>query len=297
MIKRLSVIIPVYGNGTTIRELRDRLDDVLRSLPVDDHELIFVDDASPDDSWEVIEALADMDPSVVGLRLDANVGQPTVYCAGIDAASGDVLATIDADLEHPPEALGQLVDGLGRGHDLVVARRVGRTTPPLRRLGSWAVEYLAGVLGLRVTDAGSTFVVATADVAAEIRRLIAGTRRQMVLGDIVGEAARNPVVVDVEMASSATSRYSLRRLVGRFSEFVATELGSRSGRWVVAVGGCVLAAGLRPRWRRWALPTGGLVTGLGLLALLAQAALPGDRTGSVYEVAARVGSGPQRVDA
>ena len=59
MIKRLSVIIPVYGNGTTIRELRDRLDDVLRSLPVDDHELIFVDDASPDDSWEVIEAIAD----------------------------------------------------------------------------------------------------------------------------------------------------------------------------------------------------------------------------------------------
>jgi len=297
VIRRLSVIIPVFGNATTIRELRDRLDKVLRSMPLDDHELIFVDDASPDDSWAVIEAMADMDPRVVGLRLAANVGQPTVYCAGIEAASGDVLATIDADLEHPPEALGQLVEFLGRGHDLVVARRVGRTTPPLRRLGSRAVEHAAGVLGLRVTDAGSTYVVATADVATEIRRLIAGTHRQMILGDIVGEAARNPIVVDVVMESSATSRYSLRRLSGRFGEFVLTELGSRPGRWAVAVGGCVLAAGLRPRWRRWAVPAGGLVTGLGLLALLAPSALPGERTGSVYEVAVRVGSSPQRADA
>lgn len=291
MIGRLSVIVPVYGNGTTIRELRDRLDEVVRSIPVDDHEFIFVDDASPDDSWSVITALASTDPSVVGLRLAANVGQPTVYCAGIDVATGDVLATIDADLEHPPEALGQLVDGLRRGHDLVVARRVGRTTPPLRRFGSRIVERLAGLLALPVTDAGSTYVVATADVATEIRRLIAGTRRQMVLGDIVGEAARRPVVIDVAMESSATSRYSLRRLVGRFGEFVAAELGSGFGRRAVVVGGCVLATGLHPRWRRWALPTGGVVIVLGLLALVAPTALPGDRTGSVYEIAERVGQG------
>lgn len=289
MIGRLSVVVPVYGNETTIRELVDRLVGVAASMPVAELEVVLVDDASPDGSWEIIEELAAADPRVVGVRLAANVGQPTVYCAGIDAATGDLVATIDADLEHPPEALAQLVATLGRGHDLAVARRVGRSTPQLRRVGSRAVELLAGVLGLTVTDAGSTYVVATAAVAAEIRDLIAGTRRQMVLGDIFRDTAQHPVVVDVEMAASATSNYSLRRLLGRFGEFAATELEPGLGRRTALLGGCVLAAGIHPRWRRVALPVGGVLLGLGLLVLVARTVVPGGRRGSVYEVAARVG--------
>ncbi len=291
MTERLSVIVPVYGNETTLRELKDRLATTLRTMGEVDYELIFVDDASPDGSWAVIEALASADPKVVGLHLVANVGQPMAYCAGIDVARGEVIMSIDADLEHPPEAIPRLVCALREGHDLVVARRIGHAPGGVRLLGSRTVNLLARVLRLSVSDVGSTFMVGTPEVAAAIRRVIERTGRQMLLPTLFEDAARNPTVIDVEMSVSSTSAYTLRRAVGLFGEFLAAELGPALARRTLQASGCVLVLAVHPRLRRGALRLGASMAGLGFVGLLVPFAFRRDHTESMYVVAARVGQG------
>lgn len=291
MTERFSVVVPVYGNATTLRELKDRLSATFRSMGVADYELIFVDDASPDGSWAVIESMAAVDPKVVGLRLVSNAGQPMAYCAGIDVAGGEVLISLDADLEHPPEAIPRLVRALRDGHDLVVARRIGRAPGRIRLLGSRIVNLLARVVRLSVSDVGSAFLVCTPEVAAAMRGLIERTGRQMLLPTIFRDAARNPTAIDVEMSASPSSAYTLRRTVGLFGEFLAAELGPALARRMLLVSGCVLALGVHPRFRSGALRLGGPMAGLGLLGLLIPSAFRRDRTEAMYVVAARVGRG------
>ena len=291
MTERFSVVIPVYGNEMTLRELKDRLSATLRSMAVVDHELIFVDDASPDGSWAVIESMASTDPKVVGLRLESNVGQLAAYCAGIDIARGEVLLALDADLEHPPEAIPQLVRALRGGHDLVVAQRIGHAPEGIRLVGSRTVNLVARLLRLSVSDVGSSFLVCTPDVALAMRRVIERTRRQMLLPTIFEDAARNPTAVKVDMLPSPTSAYSLPRAVGLFGEFLLVELGSTVARRTLMASGGLLVVGVHPPFRRGALRWSAALAGLGILALLIPLAFRRDPSEPMYAVAARVGVG------
>jgi len=289
--ERFSVVIPVYGNEMTLRELKDRLSSTLHSMAVVDHELIFVDDASPDGSWAVIESMASADPKVVGLRLASNVGQPAVYCAGIDVAGGEVLLSIDADLEHPPEAIPQLVRAFRDGHDLVVARRIGHAPEGIRLVGSRTVNLLARVLRLSVSDVGSSFLVCTPEVAVAMRRLIERTRRQMLLPTIVEDAARNPTAIEVDMLPSPRSAYTLPRAVGLFVEFLLVQLGPTVARRMLMTSGGLLVVGVHPPFRRDALRWSAALAGLGLLGLLVPLAFRRDPSEPMYVVGARVGLG------
>lgn len=291
MTERFSVVVPVYGNETTICELKDRLTATFERMSVADFELIFVDDAGPDGSWALIEAMAAADPKVVGLRLASNVGQPMAYCAGIDIAQGDLLIGIDADLEHPPEAIPRLVAPLRDGHDLVAARRVGRSPGTVRLIGSRTVNLLARVLRLPVSDVGSAYLVVTPEVAAAIRGLIERTGRQMLLPAFFEHAARNPTAIDVEMAISPTSAYTLRRAAGLFAEFIAAVLAPALARPTLVAGGGTLLLAVDRRVRRPALVAGATLIAAGLVGLAIPRAFRRDRTIVMYEVAERVGRG------
>lgn len=299
MNDRLSVIVPVYGNETTLRELKDRLTTTLAAMGAE-YELIFVDDASPDGSWGVIEAMASEDPRVVGVRLAANVGQPRAYCAGIDASGGSIIGSIDADLEHPPEAIPRLLEALREGHDLVVARRVGRAPGRLRLAGSRTVNLLARIVGLPVSDVGSTFMVGTPVVAAAFQEVIGSTDRQMLLPTLFQDAASNATMIDVEMSVSTTSAYTLRRTVGLFAEFVAAVLAPALARRTLVASGCILVLGVHPRLRRGAVRVGIPLAGLGVAGLVLPSAFRRAPTESMYVVAERTGGGlgsPQRTPA
>lgn len=291
MTERFSVVVPVYGNETTLRELKGRLAAVFDTMDAADYELIFVDDAGPDGSWAVIESMAAADSRVVGLRLASNVGQPMAYCAGIDIAGGEVLIGLDADLEHPPEAIPRLVGAIRDGHDLVVARRIGHAPTGIRLLGSRTVNLLARALRLPVSDVGSSFLVMTPEVSTAIQQVIVRTGRQMLLPAIVQEAARNPKAIDVEMAVSATSGYSFGRAVALFGEFLVAVLGPALARRALVASGGALVLGVSPRLRRGALRSSAALAAIGFLGLAAPLAVGRDRSGSMYVVDVRVGQG------
>lgn len=138
----VSVIVPVYCNADTLGELVER---TLHALvpTYEEVDITLVDDCSLDDSWDVICQLAGLDRRVRGIRLESNVGNLTARAAGCADAGGEVVCTLDADLENAPEDLVALVQKVVAGHDLVSAVRVDQRGRPFGlRMASRATRRL-----------------------------------------------------------------------------------------------------------------------------------------------------------
>ena len=144
----VSIVLPTYNEARSIQEALRRASAALRAAG-EDHELIVVDDSSPDGTADLAEALAGEIPARV-LRRPGRQGLATAVVAGWGMAQGDVLGVMDADLQHPPEALTRLASAL-RAHnaDLAIATRSGpgggaaEDWSWMRRLNSWAASHLA----------------------------------------------------------------------------------------------------------------------------------------------------------
>lgn len=288
MVQRLSVLVPVYGNEATLVELRDRVLGALRQVPDIEPTVVLVDDASPDGSWAVIESLASASPDVVGLRLASNVGQLRAICAGLDAVGGEILVSMDADLEHPPEVIPDLVRAFREGHDLVTTKRLGRPTGTVRGMGSLVVNRLARLVGLPVADVGSSFLVCTPEVAAAMRRVVEQSGRQMILAEVV-EAARNPTTVEVELSTTSASSYAPRRVAALTAEFFVAQLGPKAARRALVASALAVGISFRVGARRRALLIAASLASVALVGTLAPRAFRRTRRTPFYEVAARVG--------
>ena len=114
----ISAVVPVYRSATILPELHKRLSDALAAL-ADRYEIILVEDNGGDDSWSVIEQLAEADKHVHGIRMSRNYGQHNALLCGIRAARYGVIVTLDDDLQNPPEEIGKLLAVLGTGADVV----------------------------------------------------------------------------------------------------------------------------------------------------------------------------------
>lgn len=288
MTPLLSVIVPVYCNETTLQELRDRIVATLEPVTDLDFEIVFVDDASTDGSWKLIEQMALVDSRVSGVRLKSNVGQLRASCASLEVAHGDVFLSMDADLEHPPEAIPDLLGEFGRGHDLVVARRVGRVSRRSRFLGSAGLNLLARAMRLPTTDIGSSFLLCTARVAVGMRDVVDKTGRQMVL-PAVFRIAFDPTLVTVEAIAESPSAYQMLTVMRLGGEFLTAELAPVAGRWALVASGVTLGSAVRAPTRRRLFGTAAALAALGVAGLLAPLAFRRGTSEPLYEVADHVG--------
>lgn len=121
----ISVVVPVYGCKGALYELYERLSKVLKSL-VNNYEIILVDDACPQDSWEEIKKICMTDTSVKGIELSRNFGQIQAITAGLDYCSGEWVVVMDCDLQDRPEEITNLYKKAQEGYDVVFARRKNR---------------------------------------------------------------------------------------------------------------------------------------------------------------------------
>jgi glycosyltransferase involved in cell wall biosynthesis len=153
----LSVVIPIKDERDNLRPLHERLRAALAPLGLR-YEVIFVDDGSVDGSSAVLEDLAAADPVVKVVRLRRNFGQSAALQAGIDWSCGDVIVTLDGDLQNDPADIPRLLDKLAEGYDAVLGLRAKRRDPFLIRklpsyLGNWLIRKVTGV---RIKDLGCT---------------------------------------------------------------------------------------------------------------------------------------------
>jgi glycosyltransferase involved in cell wall biosynthesis len=129
----ISIVAPAFNEVETLREFHAR---VSAALATEDHELVFVDDGSTDGTGPLIARLARDDPRVRPVFLSRNFGHQAAVTAGIDAARGDVVVSIDADLQDPPEVIPQLLAAWRDGADVVHAVRHARPGETRLRLAA-----------------------------------------------------------------------------------------------------------------------------------------------------------------
>jgi len=151
---RYSVVVPVLNEAPNLEELYHRLTAVMAALD-GAYELIFVDDGSRDESFEILGRLHAADGRLRVLRLMRNFGQHPAVTAGFDATRGEIIITLDADLQNPPEEIPKLVAKVAEGWDVATGVREDRKDPVLRRAPSRIVNWMIGkVTGVPLKDYG-----------------------------------------------------------------------------------------------------------------------------------------------
>lgn len=124
----VSAIVACYKDGQAIPHMYERLTKVLTKLKLD-YEIIFVNDASPDDSSRVITSITERDPKVIGIVHSRNFGSQAAFRSGLEIATKEACVLLDGDLQDPPELIEQFVEKWRAGADVVYGRRVAREMP------------------------------------------------------------------------------------------------------------------------------------------------------------------------
>ena len=163
----LSVVAPLYNEAQNVRPLVEWILQALEAYPAS-FEIILVDDGSRDGTWKEILSVT-ADPRVHGLRLGGNVGQTAAMMAGFDNARGQVIVSLDGDLQNDPRDIPALVSKLEEGYDLVCGWRQRRQDKLLRRVPSWLANRLIRRLtGVPITDNGCSLKAYRRDLLQRI---------------------------------------------------------------------------------------------------------------------------------
>jgi polyisoprenyl-phosphate glycosyltransferase len=123
---RVSVAIPLHNESAGVHELLARLNATLDSIPGGPHEIVLVDDGSTDDTLALLEAVARRDPRMLVVALSRNFGHQAALSAALDFVSGDVVVTMDGDLQDRPEIIPDLIAKHAEGNDVVYVQRAKR---------------------------------------------------------------------------------------------------------------------------------------------------------------------------
>ncbi len=167
---KISIVVPFYNEEDNIEELYEKLTHVLNDLDVS-YELIFIDDGSTDRTHDILMGLFDSDKTVKVIILRKNFGQTAALQAGFDHAKGEVIITMDGDLQHDPEDIPKLLAPLEDGFDIVSGWRKERKDHfLLRRFPSWVANRIMRFLsGVKIHDFGTTFKAYKRDVLEGLR--------------------------------------------------------------------------------------------------------------------------------
>ncbi|RUM34482.1 MAG: glycosyltransferase [Desulfobulbus sp.] len=207
----LSIVIPLLNEEENIPELYSELTEVLATINRSS-EMVFVDDGSTDTSFQLLEKLQEEDPRVVVVSFRKNFGQTAAMAAGFDYARGDVIVTMDADLQNDPRDLPLLLEKIDEGNDVVTGWRYDRKDAFInRRLPSMiANKIISKTTGVNLHDYGCTLkafrqeIIKTIKLYGEMHRFIPAIASGM--GISIAE-----VKVNHRARKYGTSKYGISR--------------------------------------------------------------------------------------
>ncbi|MGE0131037.1 MAG: glycosyltransferase family 2 protein [Blastocatellales bacterium] len=210
----ISVVLPVYNERETLQELRSRLAPILEECAGGSFEVLFVDDGSRDGSDRIIDDFHASDPRFKAIHFSRNFGHQAALQAGLDAAAGDAVVLMDADLQDPPELLGKFIELWRQGNDVVYAVRKKRKEAVWKR-AAYSVFYrtMRAISEIDVPlDAGDFClmdrrVVDTLVALRERNRFLRGLRSWIGFKQVGIEYER-------DARQAGEPKYTLRKLVG-----------------------------------------------------------------------------------
>lgn len=163
-----SIVVPVFNSAKTLKELFQRITEVMKPIG-ENYEVVFVDDHSADRSWEVLKLLKEEYPeTITAIRLAKNFGQHNAVFCGFEHSAGQVIITLDDDLQIPPEEIPKLIEQYRKTEADLVYGYFGRKKHSLlRNFGSYFIKKSSRIL-LHSPGEGSSFRLITRDLAQQI---------------------------------------------------------------------------------------------------------------------------------
>lgn len=196
-----------------IDELARRLIKSISSL-TSDFEIIFIDDGSPDNAWEVIVKNASRDARVKGIKFSRNFGQHHAFTAGLDVCTGDWVVVMDSDLQDRPEEIPKLYTKAKEGYDVILARRMERQDGILKRLSNWIFYRIFNALTNMDYDSRvGVFRIISKRTVCQFRTM---REQHRFLNGLIRWMGFSTATVDVLHGKrpDGKSSYTLRKLLG-----------------------------------------------------------------------------------
>jgi glycosyltransferase involved in cell wall biosynthesis len=229
---QLSIVIPLLNEEESLQELHAWIVSVMQSKHFS-YEILFVDDGSTDNSWKLITALSNDDDNVKGIRFQRNFGKSQALHAGFKAANGDIIITMDADLQDNPEEIPELYDLIhNQGYDLVSGWKKKRYDSILfknlpSKLFNWAARKTSGVklhdfnCGLKAYNRS---VIKTIEVSGEMHRYIP------VLAKNAGFSKIGEKVVKHQSRKYGKTKFGMERFINGFLDLITIWFVSKFGK-------------------------------------------------------------------
>ncbi|MEL6305211.1 MAG: glycosyltransferase family 2 protein [Bacteroidota bacterium] len=229
---QISVVIPLLNEKESLQELHDWIVHIMQSNHFL-YEILFIDDGSTDGSWELIEKLSTANPYVKGIRFLRNFGKSQALHAGFKAAKGDVVITMDADLQDNPEEIPELFQMITQeGYDVVSGWKKKRYDSVITKnipskLFNWAARRTSGLklhdfnCGLKAFDKD---VVKNIEVSGEMHRYIP------VLAKNAGFRKITEKVVQHQARKYGTTKFGAERFINGFLDLITIWFVSKFGR-------------------------------------------------------------------
>ncbi|MFZ5959027.1 undecaprenyl-phosphate 4-deoxy-4-formamido-L-arabinose transferase [Pseudomonas knackmussii] len=241
-IDRVSVVIPVYNEEASLPELLRRTDAACRQLGRD-YEIVLIDDGSRDRSAELLQEAAEAPGShVLAVILNRNYGQHAAIMAGFEHCSGDLVITIDADLQNPPEEIPRLVEQAALGYDVVGTVRENRQDSALRRYPSRLINMaVQRSTGVAMSDYGCMLRAYRRGI---VEAMLACRERSTFIPILANSFARHTTEIMVGHAERehGESKYDFLRLINLMFDLV-TCMTTTPLRLLSLVGGGMALAG------------------------------------------------------
>ena len=228
----LSIVIPLLNEEESLNELHSWIVKVMAQNNFS-YEVIFIDDGSTDTSWQVIEGLAAQNPNIKGIRFLRNYGKSQALHAGFAKAQGDVIITMDADLQDSPEEIPELYNMVtADGYDMVSGWKKKRYDSVVfknmpSKLFNWAARKTSGVY-LHDFNCGlksyKNAVVKNVEVSGEMHRYIP------VLAKNAGFAKIGEKIVQHQARKYGTTKFGIERFINGFLDLITIWFLSRFGK-------------------------------------------------------------------
>ena len=211
-IPDVSVVIPIFNEADNIEQLHQRLSTTLTGMGRS-YEVWYIDDGSSDGSLELLRDIARHDSRVGIIELTRNFGQHAAVLAGFAAARADIVVTLDADLQNPPEEIPRLVAKLEEGYEVVGGWREERQDPWFRRAGSDLINRLTSfTVGVKMNDYGCMLRAYRRGI---VRQIIECDERSSFIPALANSLAKRTAEIEVGHSDrfSGQSKYGLLKLL------------------------------------------------------------------------------------
>jgi undecaprenyl-phosphate 4-deoxy-4-formamido-L-arabinose transferase len=208
----ISIVIPVYNEEGNLNRLMARLYPVMQKTGRE-FEIIFTDDGSRDRSLAILRELAAAHPEVRVVEFNGNFGQHMAILAAFEVSSGEIVITLDADLQNPPEEIPKLIAEIEKGHDVVGSIRLNRQDSFFRKSASMLVNIATRKMtGMKMTDYGCMLRAYHRNIVENINRCQEASTFIPALGQTF---ASSPSEIEVAHAerTEGESKYSLYKLI------------------------------------------------------------------------------------